>query len=86
MRSGGTLVMVLPSSTTSPLSGRYKLVTRLNTVDLPAPFGPIRAASEPFGTVKLTLRTARTPPKVLVSSTASLMATRYGISTQRLSS
>src|SRR6185437_4140868 len=35
---------------------------RLNSVDLPAPFGPISAVSEPAGTSKVTSRTAATPP------------------------
>jgi hypothetical protein len=36
---------------------------RLNTVVLPAPFGPISVNTSPFFTSKLTLLTASTPPK-----------------------
>src|SRR5207247_1762735 len=36
---------------------------RLNTVVLPAPFGPIRVNTSPRWTSKLTLLTASTPPK-----------------------
>jgi hypothetical protein len=36
---------------------------RLNTVVLPAPFGPMTVNTSPFSTAKLTPSTARTPPK-----------------------
>ena len=45
---------------------------QLNVVDLPAPFGPIRACTVPGATAKLRSLTAKSPPKATVRfSTAS---------------
>src|SRR5579872_6766091 len=63
MRCGGVPVMSRPSSVTVPLSGSRCPVIRLNSVDLPAPFGPITAAIWPVSTVRLTSLTARKPAK-----------------------
>src|ERR1700730_7584060 len=41
-------------------------VMQLNSVVLPAPFGPMSANTWPVGTSKLTLSTATRPPKRLV--------------------
>ena len=43
---------------------------RLNTVVLPAPFGPISVNTSPRRTSKLTLLTASTPPKRTLRSLA----------------
>ena len=40
---------------------------RLNTVVLPAPFGPIKVSTSPRRTSKLTPLTASTPPKRTLS-------------------
>src|ERR671938_632861 len=40
----------------------------LSTVDLPAPFGPIRQRSSPWCSARSTPRTARRPPKDLTRS------------------
>ncbi|MNT86012.1 hypothetical protein D3C72_2262520 [compost metagenome] len=41
--SGGVRVMSVPSRVMVPAEGCRNLVSRLKTVVLPAPFGPIRA-------------------------------------------
>src|SRR4029077_7673948 len=46
---------------------------RLNSVDFPAPFGPMIACRSPAGTVRLTPRMIRVAPKLLCTS-LSLMA------------
>src|SRR5262245_18860584 len=51
--------------------------TRLKTVVLPAPFGPINAVSDPSATARSTPSTARTPPKDLVSPLTSRSATSF---------
>src|SRR5579872_4776817 len=66
--------MSRPASDTVPLSGRRCPVIRLNSVDLPAPLGPITAAIWRAPTLRLTSETARKPAKDLhrpaTSSTA----------------
>src|SRR5690242_1454369 len=66
--------MFRPSRWTVPLSGCRCPVIRLNSVDLPAPLGPITAAIWRVSTVTLTSQTARKPAKDLerpaISSTA----------------
>src|SRR5215210_140959 len=47
-----------------PLTGRSKPDMMLRSVDLPAPFGPIRPVTTPRGTSKLTSESATTPPYV----------------------
>src|SRR5262245_41640287 len=67
-RSWGAMpVTSLPLKTTCPASGRRCPVIRLNSVVLPAPFGPMMALIEPAGTVKLTPPTAWKPSKLLRS-------------------
>ena len=46
-----------------PASGAITPAIRLNSVVLPAPFGPITAKIAPSGTAKLTSATARSPLK-----------------------
>src|SRR5215207_9157011 len=53
----------LPSNSMSPLSPRSNPVTPLKSVDLPAPFGPISAVSEPSATSNVASSTAAIPPK-----------------------
>src|SRR5258705_11601663 len=48
--------------------------TRLTTVDLPEPFGPIRPNTSPRGTLRSRPSTARTPPKCLLSPLSSSIA------------
>src|SRR5712664_4099246 len=48
--------------------------TRLTTVDLPEPFGPIRPNTSPCVTLKSRPSTARTPPKCLLSPLSSSIA------------
>src|SRR6185437_4221824 len=51
-----------------PVVGRVTPVTRLNSVVLPAPLGPISAVRLPSATSKDAPATARTPPKLTPSS------------------
>src|SRR3954470_19488347 len=66
-RCTGSPVMSSPSKLTWPASGFRVLVIRLNTVDLPAPFGPITARISPRSMVRSTLSTAARAPKRRVS-------------------
>src|SRR5690242_8923215 len=66
--------MSRPLSSTRPLSGRRWPVIRLNSVDLPAPFGPMTAAIWRASTVRLTSETARKPAKDLLRPTISSTA------------
>ena len=65
--NGSNPAMFSPMKLISPLDGTYRPLIMLNTVVLPAPFGPIRPASSPGCTVRLKSFTARNPPKNLVS-------------------
>src|SRR6185369_9316029 len=47
MDAAGRAWIALPSSSTTPLSGRWKPVTRLKKVLLPEPFGPITPTISP---------------------------------------
>ena len=49
---------------TRPACGRRKPEMQLKSVDLPAPFGPIRPVIEPGSTSSVAPSTARTPPKL----------------------
>src|SRR3990167_6104974 len=62
---GGRPVMSRPSRSTAPASGRRWPVTRLKSVVLPAPFGPMIAAISPRATARLTPATAWKPAKAL---------------------
>src|SRR3954452_7494269 len=70
---GCRLVMSRPSSNTWPLSERKCPVIRLNSVDLPAPFGPITAAICRVSTRSETSETATKPENDLVRPTTSSM-------------
>src|SRR5688572_15182863 len=56
-----------PSSCTRPASGRMTPAIMLKQVVLPAPLGPISAASSPWPTEKARLWAARSPEKLLDS-------------------
>src|SRR6185312_3467160 len=58
---GATPVTSRPLTCTLPAVGRRWPVIRLNSVDLPAPFGPITAAISPSATARSTSETARKP-------------------------
>src|SRR6516162_8420856 len=58
---GATPVTSRPSTNTLPAVGRRWPVIRLNSVDLPAPLGPITAAISPSATARSTPETARKP-------------------------
>src|SRR3954452_17057230 len=81
-RNGGSRVMSAPSSSTRPDVGRSRPDTRLNSVVLPAPFGPITASSSPSRTSSPTSATIVAPP---MTSPRSLVA-RIGIALTRVSS
>src|SRR5215469_1525108 len=66
--------MSRPSRRTAPVSGRRWPVMRLNSVDLPAPFGPITAVIWRVSTFRLTSETARNPPNDLQTPETSSMA------------
>src|SRR5215813_6410880 len=60
--------MSWPRNSTWPRLGSSWPVSILKKVLLPAPLGPIRQRSSPSSSVKLTSRTARTPPKCMLRS------------------
>src|SRR5947207_5549363 len=62
-RCTGRPVIFSPAKNTSPAWGLSTLVMRLNTVDLPAPFGPITARVSPGSSARLTPSTATSAPK-----------------------
>ena len=63
MRCGGVRVRSLPSNTMRPSFGRYSRVIKLNSVVLPAPFGPIRPPMSPGLELQSeTSASATTPP------------------------
>src|SRR5574337_1113431 len=63
MRSAGTPVTLLPSSSSAPELGPSTPLIRLNAVVLPAPFGPIRPTISPLCTSSDSSFTATSPPK-----------------------
>src|SRR5262245_27167092 len=63
--------MSSPSSRMRPADGRSTPVSRLITVVLPAPFGPISACRAPFSTLSETPFTAAMPPKCFSRATVS---------------
>jgi hypothetical protein len=64
-RWGGKRVTFRPNRVICPSVGCVSPLTRLKSVVLPAPFGPIRARRSPGATARLTLSTARSPSKAL---------------------
>src|SRR3954447_11523238 len=69
--SGVNFVMSWPSNKTVPEVESRSPVRQLNSVDLPAPFGPIRPRMSPCSSVTEALSTALKLPKALVTSRAS---------------
>ena len=61
----GQVVTSLPNSRTWPDDDGKIPVIRLNSVVLPAPFGPMMALRSPGMILKVTSRTACRPPKLL---------------------
>src|SRR5215207_2040057 len=68
--AGASLVMSCPRKVIWPRVGVRNLVSRLKTVVLPAPFGPMRAWIEPSRTARFTSFTATKPLNSLVSPVA----------------
>src|SRR5262245_45981841 len=63
-----------PPKSTLPLEGRSTPDSRLSSVVLPAPLGPIRPTISPAAAPKLTSFSAAVPPKCLLSACASRRA------------
>src|SRR5207302_6110055 len=63
----GKPVIFSPAKTTSPACGFSTLVIRLNSVDLPAPFGPMTARISPGSSCMSSASTAMSAPKRRVS-------------------
>src|ERR1019366_8344900 len=81
---GDRRVMSLSRNRTVPESGWMKPEIRLNSVVLPAPFGPITARISPGETSKLTSSTAARPPNRLDRSrTARIGVTAHSRSLHR---
>jgi len=71
--AGFSMVMSCPLNRILPRVGIRNLVSRLKTVVLPAPLGPINAWIWPRRTPRLTLLTATNPLNSLTSSRVSRM-------------
>ena len=74
MRCGCERSIRRPSKCTRPRSAERKPEITLNNVDLPAPFGPIRAVIDPASTSSDASSTARRPPKARTTSRTSRIA------------
>ena len=70
MRWGGQPVMSAPSKRMRPSLGVKRPEITLNVVVLPAPFGPIIAVTAPRCRVNETCETAMSPPKRMVTPSA----------------
>src|SRR5437016_1002468 len=66
LTSSGELRIESPEIKVSPAVGGKSPVSILTVVDLPAPLGPRKPKSVPFGICRLRLSTATSPPKFLV--------------------
>src|SRR2546425_12106005 len=73
-RYAGRCEISFPSKTIDPLSERNRPVMTLNSVDLPAPFGPIKHRSSPSRTLRDTSEIAAIPPNDLEMLRASSSA------------
>src|SRR5438067_11606753 len=62
--------MLRPSSSTRPLPGGSSPVMTLNSVVLPAPFGPMSPVTQPSSTPTETLSSTRLPPNWTLMSSA----------------
>src|SRR6516164_9366922 len=69
-------VKLIPSNRTRPPVGTMSPARQLNSVDLPAPFGPISPTISPLATVRSASRTAMKLPNALeIFSALSSMGT-----------
>ncbi len=86
-RSGDMAVTSCPSRRTDPLSGFNAPVRRLNSVDFPAPLGPISPVIAPRLISSDTVSTARNSPKLrlrpsmdrIASATPQHLVVRFGV-------
>src|SRR5438128_11412427 len=78
--------MSSPLKTIRPASGWWIPESKLNSVDLPAPFGPIRQRSSPAATARFSSSTARIPPNALVRPPPEAEARALRASSRRLPS
>src|SRR3546814_4267880 len=65
IRCGDRPSSEVPLNSTLPVSCFRRPTKQLSSVDLPAPFGPMMACTEPSSTVRLTSLRARRPAKLL---------------------
>ena len=68
---GAMPLMRWPFKITSPLVGAKRPLMRLNSVDLPAPLGPMMATRSPGATARLAPRMISVLPKLLRKSRSS---------------
>src|SRR5262245_14034421 len=79
MSSGGSPVMSWPWKLTVPALGACSPAMTLNSVDLPAPLGPMTEKTSPCRTARLTSARAASAPKLLPSpDTSRIGITRTG--------
>src|ERR1700737_4783560 len=79
--SGASSVMSLPSRLPRPEPGRSIPVMRLNSVDLPAPFGPMKPSASPDAS-RRSMRSATTmaPNALETALSSSIVALRHSSS------
>src|SRR5215469_7321928 len=75
IRGTDSPVRISPAKRTLPCVGLSTPVIRLNSVDFPAPFGPMTARTSPSSTCIATWSTATSPPNRRVRSWSSSNAT-----------
>src|SRR5438270_11192971 len=75
IRGAESPVTFSPANRTVPWLGSSMPVIRLNSVDFPAPFGPMTARTSPSSTRIATWSTATSPPNRRVRSSTSSNAT-----------
>ena len=77
IREAGIDSRFLPSNTIAPLVGRYRRLTQLNSVVLPAPLGPISAQIWPASIVNDRSASATMPPNSTRTSSTDNNAMPY---------
>ena len=80
---GGSPVISSPLSCTVPEVGARRPLIRLNSVDFPAPFGPMIAWRSPVGTLRLTPRMIWVAPKSFCKSTSLIAAALISFAPRR---
>src|SRR5688500_13806914 len=80
---GGSLPSGRPSKAHVPLLGWSKPVSRLNSVVLPAPLGPIRPVMPPRWTSRWSTDTAVRPPKVRVTPSTTIAGSGLAMPTSQ---